>query len=105
MKREGQRRAEYFAALVEKVKEIPVAVVVGTVIQIYDRNRNPVQEKDLATLGSGNYLALCPFHADLLYGEHRLERDPFRDDVFRTGFQGRGLPPCQKVLPHNRGGV
>ena len=58
MKREGQRRAEYFASLVEKVKEIPVAVVVGTLVQIYDKSRNPVQEKDLAALGSGNYLAL-----------------------------------------------
>ena len=75
MKREGQRRAEYFAALVEKVKEIPVAVVVGTVIQIYDRNRNPVQEKDLATLGSGNYLALCPFHADEKLGSFVVTPD------------------------------
>ena len=64
MKRDGQRRAEYFASLVEKVKEIPVAVVVGTVIQVYDKNRDPVEEKDLAVLSSGNYLALCPFHAD-----------------------------------------
>lgn len=75
MKREGQRRAEYFAALVEKVKEIPVAVVVGTVIQIYDRNRNPVQEKDLAALGSGNYLALCPFHADEKLGSFVITPD------------------------------
>ena len=75
MKREGQRRAEYFAALVEKVKEIPVAVVVGTVIQIYDRNRNPVQEKDLATLRSGNYLALCPFHADEKLGSFVVTPD------------------------------
>ena len=75
MKREGQRRAEYFATLVEKVKEIPVAVVVGTLIQIYDRNRNPVQEKELATLSSGNYLALCPFHADEKLGSFVITPD------------------------------
>ena len=75
MKREGQRRAEYFATLVEKVKEIPVAVVVGTLIQIYDRNHNPVQEKELATLSSGNYLALCPFHADEKLGSFVITPD------------------------------
>ena len=75
MKREGQRRAEYFASLVEKVKEIPVAVVVGTLIQIYDKSRNPVQEKDLAALGSGNYLALCPFHADEKLGSFVITPD------------------------------
>ena len=75
MKREGQRRAEYFASLVEKVKEIPVAVVVGTLIQVYDRNRDPVQEKDLAALGAGNYLALCPFHADEKLGSFVITPD------------------------------
>lgn len=75
MKREGQRRAEYFASLVEKVKEIPVAVVVGTLIQIYDRNRSPVQEKELAALSSGNYLALCPFHADEKLGSFVITPD------------------------------
>ena len=75
MKREGQRRAEYFASLVEKVKEIPVAVVVGTLVQIYDKSRNPVQEKDLAALGSGNYLALCPFHADEKLGSFVITPD------------------------------
>ena len=58
------RQAEYFVNLVEKVKEIPVMLVIGTLIQIYDHNRHPVEEKDLGTISYGNYLALCPFHAD-----------------------------------------
>ena len=57
------RQAEYFVNLVEKVKEIPVMLVIGTLIQIYDHNRHPVEEKDLGTISYGNYLALCPFHA------------------------------------------
>ena len=63
-KTQSSRQAEYFINLVEKVKGLPVMLVIGTLVQVYDRNRHPVDEKDLAAAGSGNYLALCPFHAD-----------------------------------------
>ena len=91
MKREGQRRAEYFASLVEKVKEIPVAVVVGTLIQVYDRNRDPILEKDLAALGAGNYLALCPFHADPAAAEQTKDAAGYRRFKFQQAF-GRNCP-------------
>lgn len=64
MDRKQYQRAEFFQKLTEKVMAIPVTLVIGTVIEVYDRNRRPVDEKELASPSGGNYLALCPFHPD-----------------------------------------
>ena len=91
MERNKQRQAEYFTALVERVENIPVAVVIGTLIQIYDRNRNPVQEKDLPAMGSGNYLALCPFHADEKLGSFVITPDKQMWYCFTEGIGWNGI--------------
>lgn len=91
MERNKQRQAEYFTALVERVENIPVAVVIGTLIQIYDRNRNPVQEKDLQAMGSGNYLALCPFHADEKLGSFVITPDKQMWYCFTEGIGWNGI--------------
>lgn len=61
---EKKKRSEQFMQLIEKVDQLPVALVIGTQIPIYTKNHIQVREQDLPYLQETNYLALCPFHAD-----------------------------------------
>ena len=64
MEKTEQMRSEMFVSLVEKVDQLPVALVIGTLIPVYGRGGVPIPEDELTSLGYGNYYALCPFHAD-----------------------------------------
>lgn len=83
---------EKFERLLEKVRTIPVAVVVGTVIQVYNGDiSSPVAEKDLPALRSGNYLALCPFHLDEELGSFVITPDKQLWYCFAERIGGDGI--------------
>ena len=64
MENKKRMRSEYFVGLANKVQKLPIMCVIGSLEQIYTNTRQPVPEEDLENIRGGNYMALCPFHAD-----------------------------------------
>lgn len=91
MEKDKKSTSSDLGELIKKVKDIPVLLVVGTLIQVYDKNKNPLDEKDLEVLDDGNYLALCPFHTDRDLGSFVITPERGRWYCFAEGFGGDGI--------------
>ena len=57
-----------FRDLVDEIKKLPVALVIGTVIQVHythGKSEDLVSDEDLRNVNAGrNYYSICPFHSD-----------------------------------------
>ena len=85
-----QNKAD-FDALAAKVKAIPVAMVVGTLIQLYDsKSRQMIDTEELQGYDR-MMLGLCPFHADERLGSFTVTPGRNRWHCFVDGFGGSGI--------------
>lgn len=91
MGKKQRNRAECFAELVAMVKKLPVLAVIGTVVPVYTSGKRPVPEQDLYEARSGQYLALCPFHADETLGSFVITPQKDMWWCFAEGFGGSGI--------------
>ena len=57
-----------FRDLVDEIKKLPVALVIGTVIPVHythGKSEDLVSDEDLRNVNAGrNYFSICPFHSD-----------------------------------------
>lgn len=81
------QHGEFFVNLVEQVSKLPIALVIGSVIQIY-RNNVPMEQCELEN-ACGNFKALCPFHPDESLGSFVITQTPDKNMwyCFTDGFK------------------
>lgn len=79
-----------FNQIAEKVKAIPVALAVGSDIQLYDSRRHEVSVEELATHRT-ILEGLCPFHADTRLGSFKVTPYMKRWQCFTCDIGGSGI--------------
>ena len=91
MKKQQRSRAEYFVELAGRVKKLPVLAVIGTLVPVYTSRKQPVSKQELYEACTGQYLALCPFHADESLGSFVITPKKDMWWCFAEGLGGNGI--------------